>query len=127
MMIEYGISRMTPLGLAWFAGLLSKMGELSDALRFAKLAKTLGDRIGCREIAGNGSALTFASQDYFSALWCSRLLGFFIILTGHLIFVTSEVLYFHEPMQSVNEYRVRGQDAAMASGDVHFVCMLKLM
>ena len=53
MTIEHGISPGTPVGLAWFAGHLTKIGELSDGFRFAKLAKTLMDRLGSREISGN--------------------------------------------------------------------------
>eukprot|EP00804_Cyclotella_cryptica_P031189 CCRYP_019406-RA/>CCRYP_019406-RA protein AED:0.07 eAED:0.07 QI:42/1/1/1/0.5/0.33/3/953/1070 len=94
--IEHGMSPMSPVGFAYFASLLGKLGELKDALRFAKLAKTLLDAIGSNEILGD------------------------------VIFTTSSVLSYCEPMQSVNEYRSQGHDAALAAGDVYSACMLRL-
>ncbi|KAL3805299.1 hypothetical protein HJC23_009006 [Cyclotella cryptica] len=94
--IEHGMSPMSPVGFAYFASLLGQLGELKDAFRFAKLAKALLDADGSTEILGD------------------------------VLFTTSEVLTYCEPMQTVNEYRSQGQDVVLATGDVHFACMLRL-
>jgi predicted ATPase len=50
--IEHGMSPMSPVGFAYFASLLGQLGELKDALRFAKLSKSLLDAMGSNEILG---------------------------------------------------------------------------
>jgi hypothetical protein len=122
MTLEHGISPVTPVGLAWFAGHLTKMGEMSDGFRYAKLAKTLMDRLGSTEISGNALA-NDPPIPYLLliACWISH------ILTGNVIWITSDVLHFNEPMQSVNEYRLHGQDVVLSSGDGQNACVLRMM
>lgn len=94
---QHGISPMSICGLAYFAGMLAKLGEMRDAYRYAKLAKRLLDSCESKEI------------------------------TGAVTWMTSEVLSFFEPMLTVNEYRVQGQATASSVGDVDFACLLWLM
>jgi hypothetical protein len=97
MTIEHGRSHKSTCALAYFAGMLTKLGEMWDALRFAKLAKRLLSADKSKDIAGD------------------------------VTFITSEVLSFFEPTLTVNEHRVQGQAIASAAGDVNFACMLRLM
>eukprot|EP00804_Cyclotella_cryptica_P019024 CCRYP_014442-RB/>CCRYP_014442-RB protein AED:0.00 eAED:0.00 QI:131/1/1/1/0.66/0.5/4/972/1336 len=96
MTMDLGVSHMSSVGMAYFAGLVAKLDEIQDGIRFARLAKMLLDKSGSKEI------------------------------TGDVIFTTSEVLCFHEPLQSVNEYRFYGQSSALAAGDMYFACVLKM-
>jgi len=95
--IEHGMSVMSPIGFAYYAGMLAKCGEMQNGYRFAKLAKLLYEKDIVKETA------------------------------GELIFMTSEVISYFEPLQTINEYRANGQIVASAAGDVNFACMLRLM
>ncbi|KAL7483538.1 hypothetical protein ACHAW6_009177 [Cyclotella cf. meneghiniana] len=94
--IDHGLSSMSPIGFAYFAGLLLKHDDMKAGFRFARLAMQMLDRIGSKEA------------------------------TGSVIFNSTQVLSFQSPFASVNEYRLHGQDAAMAAGDLPFACGLKL-
>ncbi|KAL3785480.1 hypothetical protein HJC23_008290 [Cyclotella cryptica] len=127
--IEHGLSSMSPVGFAYFAGLLLKHGEMQAGFRFAQLAMQMVDQVGSKEVAGD-------IYEIFSSFYtlinpgmkllrfelCSSRLAF----AGEVIFNSTQVLCFHFPLPSVNEYRLRGQDAALAAGDVPFACGLKL-
>eukprot|EP00804_Cyclotella_cryptica_P014030 CCRYP_002508-RA/>CCRYP_002508-RA protein AED:0.03 eAED:0.03 QI:1061/1/1/1/1/1/4/164/1320 len=96
MTIEHGICDSSPVGFAYFASVLAKCGEMRDGYRFAKLAKALLDQVGSKETLGD------------------------------VIFTTTEVLSFFEPLHTVNEYRIQGEAAALASGDVEYACLIRL-
>ena len=96
--IQHGMSPEGPCGLAFYAGMLGKMGEMREVYRFAKLSKKLLD-------AGKSNR----SQ------------------AGEIFFITSEVLSFFEPLLTVNEYRSQGEAMASAAGDVNFACLLIMM
>lgn len=55
MTIEHGRSQKqkSTCALAYFAGMLTKLGEMRDALRFAKLAKRLLSADKSKGIAGD--------------------------------------------------------------------------
>ncbi|KAL3787586.1 hypothetical protein HJC23_000074 [Cyclotella cryptica] len=94
--IDHGMCSTSPIGFAYFGGMLVKLGEMSDGYRFSKLAKVLLEKGGRKEIAGD------------------------------VIWTTSEVLSYYEPFQTVNKYRVHGQITALAAGDVQSACALKM-
>ena len=50
----------------------------------------------------------------------------FSIFAGDVIFTTTEVLSFFEPLHTVNEYRIQGEAAALAAGDVDYACLIRL-
>ncbi|KAL3796577.1 hypothetical protein HJC23_009708 [Cyclotella cryptica] len=95
--IDYGLSPTAPVGFAYFAGILLKQGEMLAGFRFAKLAMQMLDQVGSKEFAGD------------------------------VILRSTQVLCFHLPLLSVNEYPVQGQEVALAVGDVSFACGLKLV
>jgi hypothetical protein len=85
------MSPVSPIGFALFGGLVANLGNIRGGHRFTKLAKTLLGSTGSTEIA------------------------------GEVIWLTTEVQCFVEPMQTANEYRIQGQTTAMLAGDVHWV------
>lgn len=45
---------------------------------------------------------------------------------GDVIFTTTEVISFFEPLHTVNEYRIQGEATALAAGDVDYACLIRL-
>ncbi|KAL7475270.1 hypothetical protein ACHAW6_001191, partial [Cyclotella cf. meneghiniana] len=93
--IDHGLSPMSAIGIAYFGGMVAELGDIRGGYRFIRLAKGLVDKIRNSEIAGE-------------VLWLS-----------------TEILSFIEPLQTVNEYRIQGEAMAMAAGDIHWACMNK--
>jgi hypothetical protein len=88
---------MSPIGFAYFGGMIADLGDLRGGYRFTKLAKALLDKYQSNEIA------------------------------GEVMWVTSDTLSYIEPLQAIKEYRIRGQKMAMAAGDIHCACMNNLL
>ena len=61
------------------------------------LAKSLLDRLGTKEVA------------------------------GEVICVVAQMQCFVEPMQSASELHIQGESASMAAGDVHWACLNRLL
>jgi hypothetical protein len=76
--------------------MIAKLGDIRGGYRYTKLAKSFLDKNQCNEIAGEA------------------------------LFLSAELLSFIEPLQVTNEYRIQGQAAVMAAGDIHWACMNKL-
>eukprot|EP00804_Cyclotella_cryptica_P024001 CCRYP_020052-RC/>CCRYP_020052-RC protein AED:0.10 eAED:0.10 QI:2066/1/1/1/1/0.5/4/344/538 len=94
--IEHGMSPMSAIGFAYFGGMIAELGDIRGGCRYTKLAKALLDKNKCNEIA------------------------------GELLFLSTELLSYIEPLQVTNEYRIQGQAIALAAGDIHWACMNKL-
>jgi hypothetical protein len=88
---------MSPIGFAYFGGMIADLGDLRGGYRFTKLAKALLDKYQSNEIA------------------------------GEVMWVTSDTLSYIEPLKAIKEYRSRGQKMAMAAGDIHCACINKLL
>jgi predicted ATPase len=93
--IDHGLSPMSAIGFAYFGGVIAELGDIRGGYRFIRLAKMLVDKIRNSEIAGE-------------VLWLS-----------------TEILSFIEPLQTANEYRTQGETMAMAAGDIHWACLNK--
>lgn len=93
--IDHGLSPMSALGFAYFGGMMAELGDIRGGYRYTKLAKALLDKNKCNEIA------------------------------GEVLFLSTELLSYIEPLQVINEYRIEGQATAMAAGDLHFACINK--
>ena len=74
---------------------MAELGDIRGGYRYTKLAKALLDKNKCNEIA------------------------------GEVLFLSTELLSYIEPLQVINEYRIEGQATAMAAGDLHFACINK--
>eukprot|EP00804_Cyclotella_cryptica_P002796 CCRYP_009345-RA/>CCRYP_009345-RA protein AED:0.19 eAED:0.19 QI:12/1/1/1/1/0.75/4/153/1027 len=96
MTIDHGMCDSSPVGFAYFASMLARCGEMRAGYRFAKLAKALLGQFGLKESIGD------------------------------VIFTTTEVISFFEPLHTVNEYRIQGEAAALAAGDVDYACLIRL-
>ena len=85
---------MSPVGFASFGSFISKQGDLQTGRDIIRLALSLLDQLdGTNEIAGE--TLCYAA----------------------------EVNCFHQPLLATNEFRVKGEKAAISAGDVPFACL----
>eukprot|EP00804_Cyclotella_cryptica_P002814 CCRYP_009354-RB/>CCRYP_009354-RB protein AED:0.02 eAED:0.02 QI:50/1/1/1/1/1/3/1110/1165 len=66
--VDYGLSPTTPVGFAYFAGLLLKHGEMQAGCRFAKLAMQMLDQLGSKEVAGDMQALS-SFTSFFTSIF----------------------------------------------------------
>ncbi|KAL3796581.1 hypothetical protein HJC23_009712 [Cyclotella cryptica] len=123
--IHFGLSPTTPVGFAYFAGILLKQGDMLAGFRFAKLAMQMLDQVGSKEFAGKMHAFSSVVTDSIEYLIFALFLHH--MLAGDVILRSTQVLCFHLPLLSVNEYRLHGQEVALAVGDVPFACGLKLI
>ena len=87
--LTHGMSPVSPIGFAYYGSYLAKQWNISEGYHYAKLALSLLDRVGSRENA------------------------------GEVIFVSTQVRLYVEPLQAALEYHNQGYAAAMASGDSH--------
>lgn len=94
--ISHGMSPVSPIAFAYFGGLVANLGNVRGGHRFARLAKVLLDTMNSPEIA------------------------------GEVIWLTTEIQCFVEPMQTANEYRIHGQTTAMLAGDIHWAMFNRL-
>jgi hypothetical protein len=94
--ISHGMSPVSPIAFAYFGGLVANLGNVRGGHRFARLAKVLLGEMGSSEIA------------------------------GEVIWLTTEIQCFVEPMQTANEYRIHGQTTAMLAGDIHWAMFNRL-
>eukprot|EP00804_Cyclotella_cryptica_P029852 CCRYP_010780-RC/>CCRYP_010780-RC protein AED:0.08 eAED:0.08 QI:0/0.8/0.66/1/0.8/0.66/6/45/1317 len=94
--IEHGMSPMSAIGFAYFGGIIGELGDIRGGYRYTRLAKALLNKYKCNEIA------------------------------GEVMFLSSEILSFLEPLQGTNEYRIQGQELAMSAGDIHWARMNRL-
>eukprot|EP00804_Cyclotella_cryptica_P005299 CCRYP_015795-RD/>CCRYP_015795-RD protein AED:0.06 eAED:0.06 QI:0/1/0.8/1/0.75/0.6/5/465/1505 len=95
--IEHGISCMSSIGFAYFGGMLAEIGDVRGGYRFTKLALALLHK--------------FQNTD----------------MAGEVIWLSTEILSYIEPLQLTNEYRHQGQNIAMSAGDIHWACLNKLI
>lgn len=94
--IENGMSPMSAIGFAYFGGMIAELCDIRSGYRYTKLAKALLDKNVCNEIA------------------------------GEVLFLSSELLSYIEPLPVTNEYRSQGESVAMAAGDIHWARMNKI-
>ncbi|KAL3799122.1 hypothetical protein HJC23_002250 [Cyclotella cryptica] len=94
--ISHGMSPVSPIAFAYFGGLVANLGNIRGGHRFTRLAKLLLEAMGSTEIA------------------------------GEVIWLTTEIQCFVEPMQTANEYRIQGQTTAMLAGDIHWAMFNRL-
>ncbi|KAL7484284.1 hypothetical protein ACHAW6_009928, partial [Cyclotella cf. meneghiniana] len=94
--IENGMSPMSAIGFAYFGGMIAELCDIRSGYRYTKLAKALLDKNVCNEIA------------------------------GEVLFLSSEILSYIEPLPVTNEYRSQGESVAMAAGDIHWARMNKI-
>eukprot|EP00804_Cyclotella_cryptica_P002686 CCRYP_009601-RA/>CCRYP_009601-RA protein AED:0.04 eAED:0.04 QI:400/1/1/1/0.8/0.66/6/302/1357 len=94
--IEHGMSPMSAIGFAYFGGMIAELCDIRIGYRYTRLANALLDNHKCNEIA------------------------------GEVMFVSSGILSYIEPLPVAKEYRIQGQEIAMAAGDIHWACMNRL-
>lgn len=95
--IEHGLSQTSAIGFAYFGGMIAELGDIRGGYRYTKLAKAMFDKIHCNEIA------------------------------GEVILQSIEVLSYIEPLQTTIERRIQVQALAMATGDIYWACINKLI
>jgi len=86
--LSYGMSPVSPIGFVHLGSYIAKLGDISEGYRYVKLARSLTDKVGSRESAGE--VICFGTQ----------------------------VRAYVEPLQATLEYHYEGHAAAMASGDI---------
>ena len=84
----HGMSPVSPVGFVHFGSYIAKFGDISGGYHYVKLARSLLDKVGSRECAGE--VICFGTQ----------------------------VVAYVEPVQAALEHHHEGYAAAMASGDV---------
>eukprot|EP00984_Skeletonema_dohrnii_P036573 scaffold37688_cov139-Skeletonema_dohrnii-CCMP3373.AAC.1 len=84
----YGMSPVSPIGFVHLGSYTAKLGDISGGYRYVKLARSLVDKVGSRESA------------------------------GEVICIASPIRSYIEPLQATLEYHNEGYAAAMASGDI---------
>ncbi|KAK1740120.1 putative AAA ATPase [Skeletonema marinoi] len=84
----HGMSPVSPIGFVHLGSYIAKLGDISEGYHYVKLARSLLDKVGSRESAGE------------------------VICTG------THIRSYIEPLQATLEYHNEGYTAAMASGDI---------
>jgi len=87
--LEHGMSPVSPIGFVHFGSYMAKLGDIRGGYHYAKLARSLLDKVGSRESA------------------------------GEVICFSTQVAVYVEPLQAAVEYHNEGYAAAMASGDAN--------
>lgn len=92
-----GMSPMSLVGFCFYGSLQARDNCIQDGYHFVKISNKLLNKHGTKEVS------------------------------GIIIIIFTHVLFLIEPMQSANEYFLRGHDTAMSAGDteyamVTFVC-----
>lgn len=91
--ISHGICPGTALAFAYFSSSVSVMGNIEQGRRFLRLSRLLIQDPKFREVA------------------------------GEVIFVTTSLQTYLEPMQAVLPGYLEGESASMASGDIQMACV----
>jgi predicted ATPase len=86
--LAHGMSPVSPIGFVHLGSYMAKLGDISGGYNYVKLARSLLDKVGSRESAGE--VICFGTQ----------------------------VVAYVEPLQAALEYHNKGYAVAMASGDV---------
>ena len=86
--LSHGMSTASPLGFVHFGSYMANLGDISEGYSYVKLARSLLDKLGSRECA------------------------------GEVICISTQVASYIEPLQATLEYHDEGYAAAMASGDI---------
>mmetsp|Transcript_32408 Transcript_32408/g.58578 ORF Transcript_32408/g.58578 Transcript_32408/m.58578 type:complete len:391 (-) Transcript_32408:18-1190(-) len=86
--IKHGMSPMSPVGFTYYGMLLARLGNIREGCRYVRIGRKLLDRVGSNEVA------------------------------GEVITIGTQVMCFVEPVQSANEFFLRGHAAAMLAGDM---------
>ncbi|KAL7428984.1 hypothetical protein ACHAXM_001499 [Skeletonema potamos] len=94
--INHGMSPVSPVGFVHLGSYMAKLGDIRGGYHYVKLARSLLDKVGSRESAGE--VISFGTQ----------------------------VMAYIEPLQASLEYYDEGYAAAMASGDVNLAAYNKL-
>jgi tetratricopeptide (TPR) repeat protein len=84
----HGMSPVSPIGFVHLGSFIAKFGDISGGYHYVKLARSLLDKVGSRESA------------------------------GEVICIGTQVVAYVEPLQAALEYHDEGFTAAMAYGDV---------
>ncbi|KAL7536583.1 hypothetical protein ACHAXR_007263 [Thalassiosira sp. AJA248-18] len=87
--IAHGVSPVSPIGFVYFGQLLARLGHIKEGCRYVKIAREMLDRLGSKEVA------------------------------GEVIVTETQILLFVEPLQVTFDFHVKGEEAAMAAGDIH--------
>ncbi len=86
--LMHGMSPVSPVGFVHLGSYVAKLGDISEGYRYVTLARSLLDRVGSRESA------------------------------GEVISIGAQVRAYIEPLQATLEYHNEGYTASMASGDI---------
>ena len=86
--LSHGMSPASPLGFVHFGSYAANLGDISEGYRYVKLARSLLDKLGSKEWAGD------------------------------VICFSTQVASYIEPLQATLEYHDEGYAAAMAAGDI---------
>ena len=96
MTMSYGLSPPAAFGFACFGSLLQKMGNLSAGKKFILLAKSVLDKLGAIELA------------------------------GEVMTILAEATCYMEPLLAGRELRTQGEEAATSVGDFISACPCRL-
>jgi predicted ATPase len=91
--LDHGMSPESPIGFVHFGSYMAKLGDIRGGYHYVKLARSLLDKVGSRECA------------------------------GEVICIGTHVVAYVEPLQAALEYHNEGYAAAMASGDVSLAAL----
>ncbi|KAL7495135.1 hypothetical protein ACHAWT_009264 [Skeletonema menzelii] len=91
--LDHGMSPVSPLGFVHFGSYSAKLGDISGGYSYVKLARSLLDKLGFKENA------------------------------GEIICIGTQVVSYLEPLQATVEYHDEGYAAGMASGDIFQAAM----
>ncbi|KAL7439121.1 hypothetical protein ACHAXM_006808 [Skeletonema potamos] len=94
--LNHGMSPVSPIGFVHFGSYMAKLGDIRGGFNYVKLARSLLDKVGSRECA------------------------------GEVICIGTHVIAYVEPLQAALEYHNEGYTAAMVSGDVGLAALNKL-
>jgi predicted ATPase len=95
--ISFGLSPSSPLAFASFGSLVAKSGKVELGGLFTMWAKSLSEKLGSKEVA------------------------------GEVICVVAEVQSFVQPLQAANELHIQGEEASISAGDINFACYNRLL
>jgi len=84
----HGMSPVSPIGFVHLGSYTAKLGDISEGYRYVKLSRSLLDKVGSRDSA------------------------------GEVISIGTQVRAYVEPLQATLEYHNEGYAAAMSSGDI---------
>eukprot|EP00986_Skeletonema_menzelii_P005633 scaffold2092_cov165-Skeletonema_menzelii.AAC.1 len=86
--LSHGMSHVSPLGFLHLGSYIAKLGDIRGGYKYVKLARSLLDKFGSRENA------------------------------GEITCMYTQVVSYVEPLQATLEYHDEGFAAAMAAGDI---------